>query len=131
MLWWKLEGWSSCHGSVEMNPLVSLRTRVWSPASLSGLGIWPCRELWYRLQTWLGLMLLWLWNRLTAVALILPLAWELSYTVGVALKNKQTKKSVFTFFSSTFLFVIKYSYVKIVIILLYWCIIILVFSLDS
>ena len=32
--------------------------------------------------------LLWLWLRLAAVALILPLAWELPYTMGVAQKQK-------------------------------------------
>ena len=34
--------------------LVTMRLRVWSLASLSGLRIWRCRELWCRLQTWLG-----------------------------------------------------------------------------
>ena len=40
--------------------------------------------------------LLWLWPRLAAVALIRPLAWELTYAVGVALKiaNKQTKNKL-------------------------------------
>ena len=33
-------------------------------------------------------MLLWLWYRLAAVALILPLAWELPYAEGAALKSK-------------------------------------------
>ena len=31
-----------------------MRLQVQSLASLSGLGIWHCRELWCRLQTWLG-----------------------------------------------------------------------------
>ena len=31
--------------------------------------------------------LLWLWHRLAAVALIGPLAWELPYATGVALKS--------------------------------------------
>ena len=34
--------------------LVSMRMQVWSLASLSGLGIWHCCELWCRLQMWLG-----------------------------------------------------------------------------
>ena len=34
--------------------LVSMRLRVRSLASLSGLGIWCCRELWCRSKTWLG-----------------------------------------------------------------------------
>ena len=36
--------------------------------------------------------LLWLWCRSAAVALIGPLAWELPYAMGAALKNKQTNK---------------------------------------
>ena len=37
--------------------------------------------------------LLWLWDRLAATALIGPLAWELPYATGVALKSKtKTKK---------------------------------------
>ena len=39
-------------------------------------------------------MLLWLWCRLAAAALIQPLVWELPYAVGVALKNKN-KKSIY------------------------------------
>ena len=34
--------------------LVSMRTQVRSLALLSGLGIWPCCELWCRSQTWLA-----------------------------------------------------------------------------
>ena len=37
-------------------------------------------------------VLLWLWHRLAAVALIQPLAWEPLYAVGVALKGKKRKK---------------------------------------
>ena len=37
------------------------------------------------------LVLLWLWCRPAAVALIQPLAWELTYAVGVALKTKKMK----------------------------------------
>ena len=36
--------------------------------------------------------LLWLWHRLAAAALIQPLAWELPYATGVALKRKKEKK---------------------------------------
>ena len=44
----------------------------------------------------LALALLWLWHRLAAAARIQPLAWELSYTVGVALKKKlKTQEHVF------------------------------------
>ena len=35
--------------------------------------------------------LLWLWCRPAAVALIQPLAWELPYATGVALKEKKRK----------------------------------------
>ena len=35
--------------------------------------------------------LLWLWRRLEATALIRPLAWELPYAVGAALKRQKTK----------------------------------------
>ena len=37
-------------------------------------------------------VLLWLWCRLAVVVLIRPLAWELPYVVGVALKSKKKKK---------------------------------------
>ena len=37
------------------------------------------------------LVLLWLWHTPAAVAPIQPLAWELLYATGVALKNKQQK----------------------------------------
>ena len=37
----------------------------------------------------LDLVLLWLWHRLAAVALIQPLAWELPYAVGAALKRQE------------------------------------------
>ena len=45
----------------------------------------------------LDLVLLWLWRRLAAKALIRPLAWEPPYVTGVALEkakrqNKQTNK---------------------------------------
>ena len=33
-----------------------------------------------------------LWHRLTATALIRPLAWEPPYTTGVALKRQKTEK---------------------------------------
>ena len=38
------------------------------------------------------LVLLWLWCRLAAAALIQPLAWEPPYAVGAALKRQKTKK---------------------------------------
>ena len=45
-----------------------------------------CCELWCGLQTHCDLALL--WRRPTAMALIQPLAWELPYASGVALKTK-------------------------------------------
>ena len=38
------------------------------------------------------LVLLWLWCRPAATALIQPLAWEPPYAVGAALKKKKKKK---------------------------------------
>ena len=38
------------------------------------------------------LALLWLWCRLAAAARIQPLAWELPYATGVALKRQKEKK---------------------------------------
>ena len=40
----------------------------------------------------LDLALLWLWHRSAAAALIWPLAWEIPYPAGAALKSKQTNK---------------------------------------
>ena len=39
----------------------------------------------------MDLTLLWLWRRLAAVALIPPLAWELPYATGAALRRKKPK----------------------------------------
>ena len=38
------------------------------------------------------LVLLWLWCRLSAVAQIRPLAWELPYAAGAVLKSKKKKR---------------------------------------
>ena len=40
----------------------------------------------------LDLALLWLWLWLAAAALIRPLAWELPYVTGAALKRQKEKK---------------------------------------
>ena len=37
-------------------------------------------------------VLLWLWHRLAAIAPTRPLAWELPYAMGEALKRQKTKK---------------------------------------
>ena len=44
-------------------------------------------DLWLQMQ--LRAVLLWLWCRSAAAALIQPLAWELPYAAGVALKRKK------------------------------------------
>ena len=54
-----------------------MRMQVWSLALLSGLRILHCCEL---------------WCRLAAAALIWPLAWELPYATGAALKRPGKKK---------------------------------------
>ena len=36
---------------------------------------------------------MWLWHRQAAAAQIQPLAWELSYAMGVALKSKTKKQT--------------------------------------
>ena len=68
--------------------LVSTRTQVWSLALLSGLRICSCRELWCRLQTWLG--------SCDAVAVatvpIWPLAWEPPYVSSTAWKQQKKKR---------------------------------------
>ena len=47
-------------------------------------GLIPGLARWVKDPTWL-----WLWCRPAAVALIRPLAWELPYAMGVALKSKK------------------------------------------
>ena len=74
--------------------LGTMRFQVRSLASLSGLKIQHCRELWWRGCTHgLDLALLWLWCRAVAVAPIRSLVWEPPHASGGALKskNKQTK----------------------------------------
>ena len=64
---------SSCRGTAETNP-----TGIHEVAgSIPGLT-----------QRVKDLVLLWLWCRLATVAPIRPLAWELQYASGVALKSK-------------------------------------------
>ena len=71
----KLFSWSSCCGSAITNTS-SIHEDV---ASLSGLRICHCRELW------------WLWCRPAAAAPVRPQAWELPYAAGIALKNLKKK----------------------------------------
>ena len=72
--------------------LASMRTQFRSQASLSGLRIRHCCELWCSLQMRLGSGVAWLWYRLAATALIGPLAWEPSHVMGAALKRQWKKK---------------------------------------
>ena len=72
--------------------LVSTKIQLRSLASLSGLRIWHCHELWCRSQMRLGSELLWLWRRPGATVLVQPLVWELPYATGVAIKRKPKKK---------------------------------------
>ena len=64
-----------------------MRMRVLSLALLSGIAV--SYGVGNRLS--LDLELLWLWCRPATVVLIQPLAWELPYTPGVALKSKKVK----------------------------------------
>ena len=58
-----------------------MRMQVRSLASLSGLRIWHCHQL---------------WRRLVVAVPIQPLAWELPYATAGALKNKQKKEKTTT-----------------------------------
>ena len=89
---------SSHHGTEETNAtrnLGTVRLRVQSLASLSTSRIGRCHELWCRSQSSLDLVLLWLWCRPMATAPIRPLAWELSYATGVALKRQKDQKKLY------------------------------------
>ena len=69
--------------------LVSMRIWVPSLTSLSGSGIQHCHQLWCSHKCSSDLALLWLWLRPAAAAIIQPLAQELPYTTGEALKRKK------------------------------------------
>ena len=71
-----------------------MKMQVLSLASLSGLRIWLCCELWYiGHRPGSDLVLLWLWHNPAAAAPIHPLAWEHLYAVVVvALKRPKKKK---------------------------------------
>ena len=83
---------SSPHYTVKPIWLGTMKLQVWSLASLSGLRVWHCHELWCKLQSWLRSGIAVAWRRPSAIALIWPLAWELLYAVGVALKKKKSAK---------------------------------------
>ena len=84
---------SSHCGAAVMNP-----TRICEDSgSILGLALWT-KDLGVAVSCNVGHRhnldpaLLWLWCRPAAVAPIRPLAWELLYAVGVALKSKKKKK---------------------------------------
>ena len=68
--------------------------QIQSLASLSGLRIQHCLELWCKSQMRLRSRptLLWLWGRLVATAPIRPLAWERPYATGAALEKAKRQK---------------------------------------
>ena len=68
-----------------------MRTQVPSLAPLSGLRIQHCCELWCSRRHGSDLVLLWLWSRPAATALIQPLAWEPPYATVAALKRQKPK----------------------------------------
>ena len=72
------------------DPMLSLRMQVQSLALLSGLSIRCCMScgVGWRCGSDPVLLWLWLWCRLAAVDLIWPLAWELPYAAGAAVKRK-------------------------------------------
>ena len=74
------------------NQLGSMKMRILSLASLSGLRIWWCPSCGIGRRRSQDLTLLWLWYRPAAAAPIQPLAWELPYASGAAPKEKKKKK---------------------------------------
>ena len=71
--------------------------RVRSLASLCGLRIKHCRELWCRLQTRLGSGVAVALAKAGATILIRPQAWEPPYALGAVLKRQQQQpKVIFT-----------------------------------
>ena len=66
--------------------------QVQSLALLSGLKIRCCMSCGVGLRRGSDPALLWLWYRPAAVVSTQPLAWELLYATGVALKSKKKKK---------------------------------------
>ena len=69
-----------------------MRTRVRSPALLSGLRIRSCQSCGAGGRCSSDPVLLWLWCRPAAAARIRPLAWEPPYAASAALKRQKDKK---------------------------------------
>ena len=74
-------------------PLVSMSMQVRSLASLSGLRIQHCHSCGVGLRRGSDLALLWLWCRPAVAAPIPPLAEELLYVTGEAVKRNQKNKN--------------------------------------
>ena len=72
--------------------LVTMRTQVWSLASVSGLRIPHCHELWCSSQMRFGSGVAVAWLRPVATALIQSIAWEPPYATSVALKRQKEKE---------------------------------------
>ena len=72
--------------------LGTMRLPVQSWASLSGLRIQRCHELWWWSQTWLRSGVAWLWSRPAATAPIQPLAWVGTSMCRGPKKTKDKKK---------------------------------------
>ena len=88
---------SSHHGAAEMKRirLGTTRLRIQTLASLSGLRIWRCHELWCWSQTRLRSGVAVAVVQAAATALIRPLAWETSGCRGyspIKTKDKRQKK---------------------------------------
>ena len=66
-----------------------MKMQVRSLVLLHRLRVLRCYKLQFRLQTWIGSCVAMVVAYAPAEALIRPLAWELSYTTGVALKRKK------------------------------------------
>ena len=84
--------WSSCCGSAVMNPNSICKDEGSIPGLahwVKGLGIAVSCGVGHRCGS--DLLLLWLWYRLEATALIQPLAWELPHATGVDLKRHTQK----------------------------------------
>ena len=72
--------------------LGTLRFRVRSLASFNGSRSGVAMSCGVGRRCGLDPVLLWLWHRPAAIAPIRPVAWELPYAAGVALKSKKKKK---------------------------------------